>query len=286
MNTIEVFEDTLRCLENGSYPYEGKNIPFHYTWKEMQQAHVLLPDVVRILMSRPPAKGRRKEGHIICENTDSFSAARQLKKMVTNGEKDVLVLNFASPVHPGGGVKKGARAQEEDLCRMSSLYVSLSSEKASAFYKHNRMSDETKGTGAMIFSDYVEIFKDETYNYLSAPVQVSVVTSAAPVYRAGNIANPFLYEQKHYQTVYQRILSMLVCCANFGYRNLVLGAWGCGVFGNDAKKMAQLFDRALNGDVKGGHPLRYSFDNIFFAVYDRSEDQYNYRSFKEVFAND
>ena len=166
---------------------------------------------------------------------------------------------------------------------MSTLYVSLSGEKAASFYKHNRMVDDSKGSTSMIFSDNVEVFKDETYDYLPAPVRVSVLTCAAPVYRTHNVANPFLYEQKHYQTVYQRIVSMIVCCANFGYENLVLGAWGCGVFGNDAEKMAKLFDRALNGEVKGGHPLRYSFDNIYFAVLDRSKDQYNYNSFKKIF---
>lgn len=283
MNTIEVFEDTMTCIRNGGYPYAGQNIPFDYTMEEMQEAKVLLPDVVRILMSKPPMKGKKRDGNILCENIDSFSAARQLKEVCQPSQKDVLVLNFASPIHPGGGVKKGARAQEEDLCRMSTLYVSLSGEKAASFYKHNRMVDDSKGSTSMIFSDNVEVFKDETYDYLPAPVRVSVLTCAAPVYRTHNVANPFLYEQKHYQTVYQRIVSMIVCCANFGYENLVLGAWGCGVFGNDAEKMAKLFDRALNGEVKGGHPLRYSFDNIYFAVLDRSKDQYNYNSFKKIF---
>ncbi len=285
MNTIEVFEDTLTCLKQGGYPYGGNTVSFAYTLEEMMEARVLLPDVVRILISKPPKKGDKRAGVITCENVDSFSGARKLKSQVQPSIKDVLVLNFASPVHPGGGVKKGARAQEEDLCRVSSLYVSLTSEKAASFYKHNRMVDDTKGSTSMIFSDYVEIFKDANYNYLKEPVRVSVLTCAAPIYRAGNMANPFLYEQKHYQLVYQRIVSMLVCCANFGYENLVLGAWGCGVFGNDAAKMAKLFERALNGEVKGGHPLRYSFDNIVFAVLDRSEEQYNFNSFEKVFKN-
>lgn len=283
MNTIEVFEDTLACVRNGGYMYEGKKIAFRYSFEEMQETKVLLPDVIRILLSKPQARGKRKEGLIGCENEDSFTVARRLKMQCSSSEKDVLVLNFASPIHPGGGVRKGAIAQEEDLCRMSSLYVSLTSEKAAAFYKHNRMVDETNGSSSMIFSDYVEIFKDKNYHYLPEPIRVSVLSCAAPVYRAGNIANPFLYEQKHYQIVYQRIVSMLACCSAFGYENLVLGAWGCGVFGNDSAKLAKLFDRALNGEVKGGHPLRYSFDNIVFAVLDHSEEQYNFRNFKKYF---
>src|SRR5215831_3484861 len=36
-----------------------------------------------------------------------------------------LALNFANGVHPGGGFLRGARAQEEVLCRSSALYQTL-----------------------------------------------------------------------------------------------------------------------------------------------------------------
>ena len=60
MNTIEVFEDTMTCIRNGGYPYAGKTIPFAYNMEEMQEAKVLLPDVVRILLSKPSMKGKKR----------------------------------------------------------------------------------------------------------------------------------------------------------------------------------------------------------------------------------
>ena len=57
--------------------------------------------------------------------------------MKQKGARPVLVLNLANPVNPGGGVRRGATAQEEDLCRISSLLVSLESMKAKTYYDYN-----------------------------------------------------------------------------------------------------------------------------------------------------
>ena len=67
---------------------------------------------------------------------DTFTAARRLSRQdqLSSHKQKVLVLNFANPVHPGGGVRQGARAQEEDLCRQSTLLLSLESSQASFYY--------------------------------------------------------------------------------------------------------------------------------------------------------
>ena len=50
--------------------------------------------------------------------------------MFSKKSKPILVLNLANPVNPGGGVRRGSKAQEEDLCRKSSLLLSLESSAA------------------------------------------------------------------------------------------------------------------------------------------------------------
>ena len=50
--------------------------------------------------------------------------------------KKVCVLNFASATNPGGGVTKDSSAQEEAICRCSTLYANLKEQKAwDSFYR-------------------------------------------------------------------------------------------------------------------------------------------------------
>ena len=60
---------------------------------------------------------------------------------------------------------------------------------------------------------------------------------------------------------------------------LVLGAWGCGAFGNDPVKVSALFYKALYEER-----LAFFFKEIVFAVLDHSDDQRNYNAFASRFA--
>ncbi len=123
-------------------------------------------------------------------NTNSFTLARKRAEQFSydldrKGAKPILVLNLANPVNPGGGVRRGAKAQEEDLCRKSSLLVSLESAKARAYYDYNRSLGSYMGSHALMIHPQVEIIKDENGDPLPETVIVAVMTCAAPMLKNG-----------------------------------------------------------------------------------------------------
>lgn len=95
----------------------GKKVKLKFSKRKLYASEVLLPDQVKYICDNPTINKVHvigRTGHF-CINEDSYSVAMKVKANHPN--ENVLVLNFANPVHTGGGVRKGARAQEEDLCR-------------------------------------------------------------------------------------------------------------------------------------------------------------------------
>lgn len=286
IENIHVIKDTLRILDDGKYYMNGHAVNLKLSHSERQEARVLLPDEVDAIRWKPlPQESFHKgECQISCENEDSFTAARRhAANLAAAGKTDarVLVLNFASPVAPGGNVRRGASAQEEDLCRCSSLLQSLESTAARPFYDYHIKQDSIMASEAMILSPNVEIIRDENGGFLADSTVVSVLTCAAP-----NVHNGLegMSEDDYLHLFYRRIVSILRVANELGYRDLVLGAFGCGAFGNDPQIVSSMFDQALQAAVvcreKDGRIEEYSlFDRVDFAVLDHSRSEENFSSF-------
>ena len=283
-DNIAMLQETLQILKSGSYEVNGKTVNLKLSRERMERCHVLLPEDVREVCGRtlekPSAAGRCG---VDCVPMDSYAAAMQMtaeNPAGTEEAKPVLVLNFANPVNIGGGVYRGARAQEEDLCRKSSLLVSLESEHALRYYSYNRGLRTYMGSDAMIFSPEVEIIRDEHGALLEETVIVAVLTCAAPMINHGLEG----MSEEAYQTLfYNRIVGILKCAAYFGYERLVLGAWGCGAFGNDAADISDLFYRALKELRWGDLREKDLFRRIVFAVRSGDPPSYNFREFQRNF---
>lgn len=284
MNNIEILQDTLQILDTGKYKVDGKEVKLQLSKERMEASHVLLPadvqDICGRELNREPAAGQCR---IDCVKQDSYVAAIEMMRDWPNAgdhSKPVLVLNFANPVNIGGGVYKGAIAQEEDLCRRSSLLRSLETPHSRRYYSYNRKLRTHMGSDGMIFSPEVEIFRDECGELMAETVIVAVLTCAAPMI---SYSMEGMSEIEYRGMFYKRIVGMLKCAAYYDYEDLVLGAWGCGAFGNDAAIVSDLFYRALTELDKDGHKVNDLFRRIVFAVRSRGEETYNFIEFKRNF---
>ncbi|MFK4100352.1 TIGR02452 family protein [Streptomyces sp. NPDC019531] len=173
------------------------------------------------------------------------------------------VLNFASARNPGGGYLNGAQAQEEALCRASALYTCQL--RAREFYDHHRTHRDPFYTDRVIHSPAVPVFRDDRGRLLDSPHLVGFLTAAAP--NAGVVrrtAPERVAELPGALAV--RAERVLEVAAAHGYRRLVLGAWGCGVFQNDPARVAGAF-RALLGS---GGRFAGAFEHVVFGVLDRT----------------
>lgn len=280
----DILEETLKICITGRYEAGGKEISLPFTASQVKDALVFLPDDVEKI------KNHKFEEHVQvigrcgtgCQNTDSFQLAHQVvENPLFKKEKDrVLVLNLANPVHPGGGVRHGARAQEEDLCRASSLLLSLESGNAARYYEYNRSLNTYMGSDAVIISPNVEVFRDRSGKLLENPFEVSVMTCAAPML---NFGMEGMTEDQYRDMMYHRIEGMLKVAAYHGYKYLVLGAFGCGAFHNDARIVSDIFYKVLKDFQYDRMRTKDLFRHIDFAVWDHSPEQYNFNEFYRNF---
>ncbi|MFF9755062.1 TIGR02452 family protein [Streptomyces sp. NPDC014344] len=206
----------------------------------------------------------------------SLDAARRLTG--ADGADPVAVLGFASARNPGGGYLNGAQAQEEALCRASALYTCLL--RAPGFYEHHRAHRDPFYTDRVIHAPAVPVFRDDRGGLLDAPFTVGFLTSPAP--NAGVIRSTAPERLGELPGVLARRAGrVLETAAAHGYRRLVLGAWGCGVFRNDPAQVAEAFRASLG---PGGR-FHGAFGHVVFAVLDRTRDGEVRAAFERTFAD-
>ncbi|MEU2233919.1 TIGR02452 family protein [Streptomyces vietnamensis] len=203
----------------------------------------------------------------------SLAAARRMT--TADPTRPVAVLNFASARNPGGGYLNGAQAQEEALCRSSALHATLL--RVPEYYAHHRSERDAFYTDRVIHSPRVPVFRDDRGDLLVAPFTVGFLTSPAPNAGVVRRQTPELADRVP-AALASRAERVLETAAAAGYRRLVLGAWGCGVFQNDPAEVAGTFKALLTGEGRfAGH-----FEEIVFAVLDRSTGTPTLAAFRRV----
>ena len=222
-----------------------------------------------------PAPSYTEKAQVVVSRLRSFEAAARYP-----GQK-VAVLNFASSTSPGGGVATGASAQEECLCRVSTLFPCLKTRMAwDKFYGPHRAAPNPLHNDDIIYTQDVVVLKDDDYNVLSSPFRVDVITCAAPNLRdiPSNRYNRndgdavHISPEKLLELHVKRARKILSAAAANGAEVLILGAFGCGAFRNDPAVVAAAYHQVLPQFLN-------HFKTIEFAVYCSPRDLRNYDAF-------
>lgn len=190
---------------------------------------------------------------------------KSLEPVETDKNVRWCILNFASPKSPGGLFLDGADAQEEYLCHETTLYPILSSPINLAQYYYPNKSHLNKG----LYCNSAVWTPDVIYE--KGNCLVDIITCAAPNARVGFRYGSFS-EQDANLALMERIKYVLQVAAYAHVENLVLGAFGCGVYGNDPIVCAAFFNIYLRSEFAG------VFRKVVFAI-PRGE---NYATFKGV----
>lgn len=196
------------------------------------------------------------------------TTAQAAVRLLSEGKQDIVALNFASARNPGGGFLSGALAQEEDLCRCSALYTCIKSKPI--FYNENILCDNTYYTDNIIYSPKVPFFRNEHNMLLDKPFELSIISAPAPNVRAMDKVD---FEELDF-TLTARALKILEVAEFHGHKTIVLGAWGCGAFGNSPEVVSDVFMDALNQIS--------AFEHVCFAVYDTREPPVLFETFQKV----
>ncbi len=275
---IAILNETLSICKMGNYTLNGKTISLPEDENTYRTAQVYLPDDVHAITTKIIAKNDKHTPLFRCENCDAISMAwDNYHNPIYNAkerEGRLLLLNFASSIRPGGAVRDGMGGQEEALCRGGTLLYSLESPDATPFYAYHKEHESRLNSDAMILSPNVILFRDGDGKLLDAPIEVAVLTCAAPNIRFGREG---LTEAQYDALLKGRIESIVAMATHFGYRNVILGAFGCGIFGNDATVVAEHFHQALTSS------MGQDIDHADFAVLCAPQKVDNYHAFCRFF---
>ena len=213
-----------------------------------------------------PSLEANKNMKLIVSKERTYEAAEKYK-----GQK-ICCLDFANN-HSVGGGPWHAGAQEESMCRTSTLYPCLYAKKSEFYNKHSQEFEEGKidsmGSDDLIYIPDVVVFKTD----VSIPelkdeggwFKTNVIAAAAPVLG-------WSYDESQYRKIMEaRIKRILDVAAKEKNQVLILGAFGCGAFHNPPEVVADIFAQLIKN---------YDFETVEFAVFCRGGNTSNFDAFK------
>ena len=277
MKRSQLAKETVEIVKKGSYNAGAKSVSIVRQVRDcLKQTQYFSPEDLDQLLSDILSLSPRVQATTIeVQNETTLQGA---KRLALSGQfEKVTALNFASAKNPGGGFLSGSQAQEESLARSSALYASLC--KARPYYDYHRSNRSSLYSHRMILSPECPVIREDNGTLLEEPYCISFITSAAP--NAAALIQKQEFEQmESIPTIFrERALRVLAIAQHHNTDALILGAWGCGVFRNDAEMVAQIFSKLIGP----GGEFENRFQHILFSVLDKAPSQPTFTAFSQAF---
>ncbi|MBO5223324.1 MAG: TIGR02452 family protein [Clostridia bacterium] len=271
MRNVMIFKDTQdRCFKGELLEKIKASVK--------EQVAILQGDSITV-----PCPKNVEKANVVVSTKRTLEAAEPYARQ----GKKVCVLNFASATNPGGGVKNGSSAQEESICRCSTLHPCLDIDECwKVFYEPHRKANDPLYNDDCIYTPSVCVIKSDT-DY-PEPLEselywnVNVITCAAPNLREepSNEMNPHAGDKKAdvSETELEKLLTARIrrifdVAVSFGNEVLILGAFGCGAFKNPPTLVAKVFNTVMQDYL-------YHLKTIEYAVFCTEREKANYIAFK------
>lgn len=281
MDRKAIAQETLDIMKKGCYQINNEQINIQKLQeKSIIESFLLTPEQGELLLEemlsleKKPSNSTSSLSHPKWK-VWNCSAVDAILKLTAEEKQLCAVLNFASAKNPGGGFINGAMAQEESLAASSCLYKTLTIHEE--YYQKNRQCKSMMYTDHAIYSPEVVFFRNGNFQLIRQPVTASVLT--LPAVNMGQVIQKGENIQLAQQIMKRRMKLALAIFAKQNCKNLILGAYGCGVFRNDPKNIAAWWHDLLT------NLYPHTFETIVFAVLDRSASQNCIRAFTDVFGN-
>ena len=182
---------------------------------------------------------KREKYFSVAENTVKETTIQAILSRAGRG--NITALNFANAMYAGGAYVLGGNAQEESLCRASMLYYTIRNQKD--YYRRNRLHILPDYTDTMIYSENVPIIRNDFGELLEKTVLCNFITSPA----VNRTFAKFIFSQKKINNImYSRIEKIIILSLEKKTDILILGAFGCGMFGNRRETILPMFEEIIN----------------------------------------
>lgn len=265
-----IAEETCEILQNKCYSYNSICLEPGRTYspKELSDLSTNIQSKNLVTFKTTKTKFTIMQTTTVDAILRLYSDDKMSDKFLSGNDKitsgKLTVLNFASAKNPGGGFLKGSEAQEESLARATGLYATI---KDSPMYEANEKDNrKCLYQEYLIYSYNVPVFRNSKDNLIDIPLYVNIIS--VPAVNEREALRKRVSKDVIDATRLNRMDNFLAVLAANNDKRIILGAWGCGVFGGNFSDVLDDYHHLLvdNGKYKD------VFDEVIFAVID--DDDY------------